>query len=110
MSDDTEDYNWGAANKGATLPANPHATHDVELSPLFLDRVGYVELTNVITKLPTYVTPYRCEQGYASSRSSTNATYSYYAGFTLNILLPSSHAGDTTHGFPLRCLVSTNNG
>lgn len=106
VSDDVGHWVWDT-NMGATLPDGIDATYDAELSPIFFARQGFVEIFNSQTKLNPYVANYRTHQGYGQSSTSVNSTYSYYSGLNLELFMPSSYAGNSTHGFSLRCLVST---
>ena len=105
MSDNTtNDY---MTNTGITLPGNESATQDGGLSPLFLNRVGGNRWGG--TSYP-YANIERGQNGFLWANNSTHkATEAYWMGISLYTFWPSQRYY-RSFSFPLRCLVSTNNG
>lgn len=102
MSDDLHSGDWDA-NLGATLPEDTSATHNIALSPLFVNRSGYKQPAeqNIM---------YRGLTGHLSSNNSSAKRKDtiYFFGTNALIVDPSNFQ-DGTWIFSLRCLVSITN-
>ncbi len=94
-------------NKGISLPNNPDGTHNPGFSPFFLVGSGYAYSLIYITNSRGYTgnTLYSSVSSYHSQTVSNI----YIGSITSPDVLP-SHAWESYVAFPLRCLVSTNNG
>ena len=105
--DDTMVGTWHEANKGITLPNSSKATHNINLSPLFLDKIGFAIRGS--TNGWIYIVDSRGADGYYWSSTRRSSSASYYASFNGLTVSPTTDAGSFS-SYSLRCLVFTNNG
>ncbi len=102
MSDDN--INNVHANEGITLPNNINATHDVSLTPLYINRSG----RGNAPATSEYASTYRGMSYYGWSRFIRSLTQVYRAGSSSSVMSPSAYSTPVIP-LSLRCLVSTNN-
>ena len=105
VSDD-EGSDVAHANGGITLPGNANATHNIELSPFFLTHSG----RGRDPYNSEYAIIWRGQGSYLWSNVSNAIANdrAYYLIADSNVLPSFSYT--RLYPFPLRCLVSTNNG
>ena len=109
VSDDDKNGDW-TTNRGVTLPNGVDATYNASLSPLFIVRSGRIRIDTQDDNIEEHVSS-RGSGSYSLSRVIFGLYWSYGSHYlSAGTNVQPSDRNAQTFVFPLRCLVSTNNG